>query len=246
MSHFLLDTIAGPRILLPSDDAHHATRVLRLREGDAVSGTDGQGGLVIGRLVFDPGPAIEVEQRTSVPRKQPELSVAFALTKQSKPELVVEKLTELGVDRIVGWSAERSVVRWDRDKREQASERFAKVAEAALKQSRRVWLPETPPPTDLEGVCELPGTKIVFDIGAPPLGEASGPSVVVIGPEGGFTQEELARLDRAGAVRVGLAGGVLRAETAAIAAATLVADRLGRWMPGTQGAEPPTLAADHE
>jgi 16S rRNA (uracil1498-N3)-methyltransferase len=121
MSHFLLGTIAGPRILLPDDEAHHATRVLRLREGDAISATDGQGGLVTGRLVFDPGPAIEVEGRSSVSRQRPQLSVAFALTKSSKPELVVEKLTELGVDQIIGWSAERSVVRWDISKREAAS-----------------------------------------------------------------------------------------------------------------------------
>jgi 16S rRNA (uracil1498-N3)-methyltransferase len=121
------------------------------------------------------------------------------------------------------------------------------VADAALKQSKRAWLPATPAPTDLDGVCDLPGTKVVFDIGAAPLGALpDGPTVVVVGPEGGLTPEELSRLDDAGAVRVGLAGGVLRAETAAIVGAALVADRLGRWKPGTEGSSPLTLAAEHE
>lgn len=231
MSHFLLETVAGPRILLPDDEAHHATRVLRLREGDPVSGTDGLGGLVHGKLVFEPAPAIEVIERLEVARPAPPLAVAFALTKGDRPELAVEKLTELGVDRIVAWTADRSVVRWNLDKRRQNGDRFRGVARAALKQSRRSWLPSVEDPTDLDGVIAGANRLLVFDLGAPPLPASlsNEPVTIVIGPEGGFSDEERELLRDADAGWTGLTGGVLRAETAAIVAAALAIDRLGRW-----------------
>lgn len=230
MSHFLLEATAGPLVALPEDEAHHAIRVLRMREGDAISGTDGAGTLLRGTLSFDPAPALEVTERLEIPRADPPLTVAFALTKGEKPEFVVEKLTELGADRIVPWMADRSIVRWDREKRRANGDRFRAVAIAALKQSRRAWLPTVSDPVDLEDVLAL-ADLVAFDLGGAALAPApwAGPQTVVIGPEGGFTAHERATLVDAGARIATLAGGVLRAETAAIVAAGLVADRMGRW-----------------
>lgn len=231
MSHFLLEATAGPLVALPEDEAHHAIRVLRLREGDTISGTDGVGTLLRGRLLFDPTPALEVDERLTVPRATPTLTVAFALTKGEKPEFVIEKLTELGVDRVIPWMSDRSIVRWDADKRRANGDRFRAVAVAAMKQSRRAWLPVVDDPVDLD--CLLDGNEglVVFDLDGAPLPPApwTDPVTVIIGPEGGLTDAERASIEEAGAIVVGLSGGVLRAETAAIVAAALAADRMERW-----------------
>ncbi len=125
---------------LDPDAAHHLGRVLRLRDGAEVCATDGVGGWrscrFIGSGAIEPtGPA----QHVAAP--SPPLTVAFALTKGEKPELVVQKLTELGVDRIVPFVAQRSVVRWDAERAARQLARMRRVATEACAQCRRLWLP---------------------------------------------------------------------------------------------------------
>lgn len=203
--------LAAPE--LHPDDHHHLQRVLRVAEGAAVTVSDGAGGWR--RCRFGPSPALDGDV-VVVPPPSPELTVAFALVKGERPELVVQKLTELGVDRIVPFAAARSVVRWDAARAERHVARFQRVAREASMQARRCRLPVVEDVTSFDDVVCRPGASGA-DRGGAPLGLAH--PVVLIGPEGGWDDGERARLPHV----VGLGDQVLRAETAAITAGALLA-----------------------
>lgn len=231
--HFLLSSLDADPLTLPREASHHAVRALRMRAGEAITATDGRGGLVRG-LVGDPDPTalrIDLRERVLVPQRTPRLTIAFALTKGAKPEFVVEKLTEIGVQRIVPWSAKHSVVRWDESKRKANGERFRAVAISALEQSRRAWLPEVLDPLPcLDDLLQTTDDHIlVCDASSSRRlpNTLEGSTTIVIGPEGGLDDEELDRLKKVGATAVTIADAILRAETAAIVAAALAMDRLG-------------------
>ncbi len=159
------------------------------------------------------------------PRPTPSLTVAFALVKGNRPELVVQKLTELGIDRITPFIAARSVVRWEPDKAERNRDRLRRVAVEAAAQSRRTWLPEIDPVVSFAEVVSRPGAAGAERDGGPPSLDRP---VALIGPEGGWSDDERSQLPALFA----LGDGVLRAETAAIAAGTLlVALRAGSVVP---------------
>jgi 16S rRNA (uracil1498-N3)-methyltransferase len=208
---------------LREDDRHHLERVLRTRPGAPIAVSDGQGRWRAARF----GRTIDVTGPTrAVQRPQPELTVAFALTKGERPELVTQKLTELGVDRVVPFMAERSVVRWVAGRDTKHVERLRRVAREAAMQCRRVWLPDVAAVAPFAEVAAIPGVAAAERAGtAPNLGWPA----IAVGPEGGWTSEELAAFER----RVSLGDLVLRAETAAIAAGTVLAGlRSGLIQPG--------------
>lgn len=188
--------------------------MLRLRAGEAVTVADGRGGWRTCELAPGGGlsPVGEVEHR---PRPAPAVTVAFALTKSEKPELTVQKLTELGVDRIILFEAGRSVVRWDADRATRNVARLRRIAREAAMQSRRAYLPEVGEVVRFSDVVALPGACRADAGGAAPSLDHP---LVLVGPEGGWTDEE-----RSSAVpAVGLGTQVLRAETAAITAGALL------------------------
>ena len=191
-------------------DIHHLD-VLRIALGAPIVACDGRGAWRLCRrtatLEAD-GPATSNEQPT------PSISIAFALTKGDKPELVVQKLTELGVDRIVPFFAERSVVRWDEARAQRNLDRLRRVAREAAMQSRRVTLPDL---TDVASVASVGAQGFVrADRGGAPLTLAC--ASIAIGPEGGWSDDERASMPES----VALADTVLRAETAAITAAAVL------------------------
>ena len=208
---------------LDDDDRHHLGRVLRLRDGDDLTLGDGAGrwrGAVY-RGGDDPEPVGDV---VAVPLSDPAVAVGFALIKGGRPELVVQKLTELGVDRILPLSADRSVVQWDEAKATTQVERFRRVAREAAMQSRRAWLPTVDEVAAARDVQPAAGVVLAEPGGDPIDGSVR---VLLVGPEGGWTDEELI-----GHPTVGLGPTVLRAETAAISAGTLLtALRDGRVSP---------------
>jgi 16S rRNA (uracil1498-N3)-methyltransferase len=210
-----VDDVSAP--VLADGDRHHLERVLRLRAGAPLTVGDGRGRFRparFGPVVEPTGPVLEA------PAPEPVLTVGFALSKGDKPELVVQKLTELGIDRIVPFRAERSVVRWDEAKSAKALARLRLVARSAAAQSHRPWLPEVAPVADLADL--LHGDQVaVADRGAAPLGSAV--TTVLVGPEGGWADGEVPAV----AARVGLSAHVLRAETAAIAAGVLLSGLRG-------------------
>jgi 16S rRNA (uracil1498-N3)-methyltransferase len=199
---------------LDPDDRHHLERVLRLRPGDAVSAGDGAGGRRACRLA--PGGRLEIDGeilREDPPR--PALTVGFALTKGSRPELVVQKLTELGIDRIVPFAAARSVARWHGERADRHTARLRRVAREAAMQSRRAHLPEVAATVAFAEAAALPAAALAERGGlAPSLDHPT----VLVGPEGGWEDAERA----IGLPEVDLGPHVLRAETAAIALAAIL------------------------
>ena len=194
-------------------DHHHLARVRRVRDGDELILGDGAGRWRTARMA---GPSPEVTgDAVRVTRAAPPVGVAFALVKAAKPELAVQKLTELGVDLICPFEAARSVVRWDRGKADAAHARLVKVAREAAMQSRQAWLPVVETISGFGSVAARPGAVMAERGGQPPSLERP---LILIGPEGGWDETERA----ADLPRVGLSTGVLRAETAAIAAGTLL------------------------
>jgi 16S rRNA (uracil1498-N3)-methyltransferase len=200
--------------VLADEDRHHLERVLRVRVGEEVTVADGRGAWRVCRFLAGGAlePVAAVEERA---RLTPAITVAFAVTKGDKPEVVVQKLTELGVDRIVPFRAERSVARWEGERAERHLGRLRKVAREAAMQSRRAYLPDVDDIVEFASAAALPGAALADAGGAPPSLVSP---VLLIGPEGGWTDAERS----VGLPIVGLGSDVLRAETAAIAAATLL------------------------
>lgn len=212
-AHVFVDDLENP--VLDSDDAHHLTRVLRLRDGERVTASDGRGRWRNCR--FDGSGLVadgEIESEASR-----HVVVLFALSKGDKPETAVQKLTELGVSRIVPFVAERSVVKWDDGKSQRNVERLRKVAREAAMQSRHVWLPviDDVQPSLAAAIASV-GDVVVAEPGGAVLDASV--TAIAVGPEGGFTPAELE-----GRRTVSLPGGVLRAETAAVVAGALLVDR---------------------
>lgn len=206
-----VDDLDAP--VLSHDDRHHLTRVLRIRAGAPVVVADGSGRwrtAILGDELEPTGAVVA----TAAP--VPSLTVAFALVKGDKPELIVQKLTELGIDRIVPFRGERSVVRWDDAKTAKATNRLRAVARAAAMQSHRPTLPTIDAVTDLATAAAIPGAALADRSGRPPSLEHP---VLLVGPEGGWAAEERAL----GLPVVGLGAHVLRAETAAVTAGALLA-----------------------
>ena len=204
-----MDDVEDP--VLSADDRHHLSRVLRLRDGDALTVCDAAGRwrpASFGDRLVASGDVVEV------PPPVREVAVGFALIKSGRPELVVQKLTELGVDRILLLSAERSVVMWDEGKAAVQLHRLTRVVREAGMQSRRVRLPVLEPLRQASVVARDPTVAMAEPGGSGLDGDVG---VLLIGPEGGWTEAELG--DRR---RVGLGSTVLRAETAAIAAGALM------------------------
>jgi 16S rRNA (uracil1498-N3)-methyltransferase len=211
-AHVFVDDLDAP--VLDDADEHHLRRVLRLPPGADVTAGDGDGRWRACRLAD--GPALEIAGPVvDDPPPEPPITVAFALVKGERPELVVQKLTELGVDRIVPFVAGRSVVRRDPARAGRHGDRWRTIARQAAVQCRRTTLPEVAPVATFRSVAALPGAALADASGVPPTLDRP---VVLVGPEGGWTTEERGE----GLPVVRLAAHVLRAETAAITAGTVL------------------------
>lgn len=208
-----VDDLAAPA--LGDAEQHHLERVRRLRTGAPLTVGDGAGSFR--SVTF--GPALTVVGPIeSVPLRTPTTTVGFALTKGDKPELVVQKLTELGVDRILPLAAARSVVRWDGERATRGVARLRQVAREAAMQSRRSRLPTledlatvadaATALAGIAGLCEQDGAE------APTLRRPT----LLVGPEGGWDEAERS----CGLPLVGVGHTTLRADTAALAAGVLL------------------------
>ena len=240
-AHVLVEDLSS--LALDEGAAHHLTSVLRVRTGEPVGATDGRGGYVpcvfaghaghsghAGRSGHsDRGVLEAVGEVVVAPPRSPQVTVGFVPVKGDRPEWAVQKLTELGVDRIVLLSSALAVVRWEGPRLRSHLARMERVARSAVMQSRQVWLPSV---TGVVSVRDFLGTGDAAVAMADMSGGPMAPSVqsVAVGPEGGWSEAELA-LARArsggsgGASVVSLGDTVLRAETAAVAAGVLLTAR---------------------
>ena len=207
-AHVLVADVAAP--LLDEAATHHLRRVLRLRAGASVTVTDGAGAWRGCRLTTE---GIEPDGPVTFAAPACDVTVAVAPPKGDRLEWLVQKCTEVGVARLVLLDAERSVVRWDAERAAMQLDRLRRIAVEAAMQSRRVWLPELTGPLPAGDV--LAGAAI-----GEPGGRAIGPAdaCIAVGPEGGWTPAEVA----CARDRVTLGPHVLRVETAAVVAATLM------------------------
>jgi 16S rRNA (uracil1498-N3)-methyltransferase len=216
-----VDDLEHPQVEV--DDLHHLIDVRRLGPGERVVAADGAGAWVPCRLAPDgarPGgsrrdgrAALVVDGRLERQEKPaPCVTVAFAPVKGDRPEWVVQKLTELGVDRILVVRAARTVVRWEGERARRALDRLRRVTREAAAQSRQPWLPEVEGPvalTDLES--QFGPVALACPGGDPPSLDLP---AIAVGPEGGWDEAEISHFPRT----VGLGPTVLRAETAALVA----------------------------
>jgi 16S rRNA (uracil1498-N3)-methyltransferase len=228
------EVIGAARVRLSGPEGHHAADVKRLRPGEQLWLTDGSGARGVGvvdavaRGIVD----IDVSGWMHDEMPTPRLVVAQALAKGGRDEAAVEAMTEVGVDEVIGWSAARSVAKWT----DRTAAKWQSTIEAASKQARRSWWPTVTGPattadlverigaSDVAVVLHESATGSLTDVGLVAASEI----LVVIGPEGGITDDELAAMTDGGAHPVRLGSTVLRSSTAGVAALSAICART-RW-----------------
>ena len=235
---FLVDDLSRDQVRLTGAEGRHAAGAKRLRVGEQVELVDGRGTrarCTVVEVARD-DVLLAVGERRLEPAPSLRLVVVQALPKGDRGELAVELMTEVGVDAVVPWAAARCVVQWKGERGEKALRRWRSTAREASKQSRRSWVPEVHEAASTKQVQELLAGATGFvlhedaevPLGSAPL-PAEGDVVLVVGPEGGVTDDELAAFSGAGATAVRLGPTVLRTSTAGAAAAAVVSARTSRW-----------------
>ena len=206
--HVFVSDLEQPE--LTHDDRHHLSRALRLRDGEALTLSDGQGNWCTARF----GAVIEpTSPLYQIPSPAYRVGLGVALTKAAKPEFAVQKATELGIDDVVVFETEHSVARWDETKRSRNQLRLIKGAREAAMQSRRVTIPTVRVVRDLQPLLAGHGVARA-DFGGIPMNSLH--RLVLIGPEGGWSERERDMIPDV----VDLGPTVLRAETAAVVASS--------------------------
>jgi 16S rRNA (uracil1498-N3)-methyltransferase len=223
----------GP-IALPADQAHHIRDVLRLRSGDMVDVFDGAGATAQARLtsVTPKSVTADVASVQKAPANSQSLTLAVAFPKGPRADWMIEKLSEVGIARLIPLQTERSI---SQAAGQSKTDRWHRIAVESAKQSRRPGVMEIAPPTTFPNLVaswqnspdQTPATWLLStepgaQSAARALQTGPPPSLLLIGPEGGWTHDELNLLNQSAIKRVRLLQSILRVETAAIAAAALV------------------------
>jgi 16S rRNA (uracil1498-N3)-methyltransferase len=222
------------RITLDGSEGRHAADVRRLRSGEPIWLTDGAGTRWEGVVADVRRGALDVDLSRVVgePAPSPRLVAVQALAKGGRDESAIEAMTEVGVDEVVAWTATRSIAKWT----DRTGSRWQSTVAAAAKQARRSWWPSVTGPAttaevgvrvgaaDVALVLDETATESIVDVDLAGVTEL----LVVVGPEGGITDDELEALTAAGARAVRLGPNVLRSSTAGVAALSAICARC-RW-----------------
>ena len=230
-----LNCIEAGRAVVDGDRAHHLARVARLREGEEVEASDGERlFLATVSRATSTHLEFEIKQQLPAPRPGPSVRLEMAIFKFARFEWLIEKVTELGVTSIVPIAAERS------DKHllhaaSKRSERWSRIAEEAALQSRRMAPPVIEPTLAFEKLVfekeSKPSPRLILDPTGEPLkdvlaqgarSDAPAQATLLVGPEGGWTEDERSAAQAAGYLPVSLGRSILRAETAALSAVAVV------------------------
>jgi len=224
---FWCPSLAGDVLRLDGPEGHHAAAVRRLEVGERIRLTDGVGGVADGVVcaVEKRQVDVAVESRTELARPVPRLTVVQAVPKADRAELAVQSLTEVGVDRVVPWAADRSQVRVSGERGERLLAKWRAWAHEASKQSRRAWFCAVTDVATTEQVAarlaDADAARVLHEGATEPLRVDPDVAdvVLVVGPEGGITDAEL---DAMPARPVRLGDTVLRTSTAGAVAAGVV------------------------
>lgn len=242
--------VPGSHFVLEGAEARHAVAVKRIAVGESVDIADGAGKRLTGTVAAVGQGELTVECSVLDTEERPDLRLVLvqALAKGDRDELAAETATELGIDAIIPWQSERSIVRWKGERAAKAHAKWQSVVTAAAKQARRAWIPEVRAAVDGAGLQSAVSAAdlavILHEDAVRPLrtvlekwrdddggAQGSGPReiLLIVGPEGGISPREVTRLCDAGAVTALLGHHVLRSSTAGPAATVLASDILGRW-----------------
>lgn len=237
---FHVDDVSTDRVAITGEEADHARRVLRLAPGDTVELLDGRGGVASGE-VTEAGRSftIAIGERWRVPRLKPRVDLAAAIPKGDRAATLIEKASELSADRVIPLITERSVVEPGKGKRK----RFERIAAESAKQCGRAWTMAVDAPVklsrlltaadyDVKRIADLPratgsmqelqAEAARSDTVARPYHSQAESVLVLIGPEGGWTEAERAQAREAGFATWRLGPAVMRIETAALAALAIL------------------------
>ena len=228
----------GRTIEVTGDEAHHAV-VRRIRTGEQIAVTDGAGSTAVCTVTAATKGSLvaTVDQVATAAQETPRIVVIQAIPKGDRGELAVEMLTEVGVDEIVPWAASRSVAVWRGDRVAKSLAKWRASAREAAKQARRSWFPTVAELASTDDVvARLKGSSlpvVLHEAASGPMADlpvmGRGEIVIVVGPEGGISEEELAAFADVGAEPVRLGSSVLRTSTAGVAAAAALLSRTPRW-----------------
>lgn len=229
-------------MVLAGDEGRHAVVVRRTRVGEQLQVADGAGRVVTAQVAAVDGSALRltVVRVREVPPPQLRFVLVQSLAKGGRDEQAIESATELGVDEVVPWQASRCVVQWRADRVGRGLARWDGVLAAATKQSRRVRRPVLGDPVTTAQLTarirDAQGAFVLHEGASLPLATQELPErgevLLVVGPEGGIPDEELAVLTGAGALAVRLGENVLRSSTAGPAALAVLSARV-RWASAT-------------
>jgi len=229
--HFASSPTVDSIVELGAEEAKHAITVRRMRVDEAIQLTNGLGLRVHGFITEIKAKSllVRVTKVTEEPRPQLELTLIQALAKGDRDELAIQASTELGILQVVPWQAERSISRWDAAKAAKGQVRWQVICDEAAKQSLRVWHPQVKTLVDSATLASAFGdfdqVFVLDPTAATGLASQSGFSgrvALVVGPEGGIDEAELALFEAAGAKRVSLGESILRTSTAGVVAISVI------------------------
>lgn len=225
-----VDAFEADAALARGGQAHHLARVVRLRPGERVAVSDQRRAYAAVAEACSPEEVrFRLEERLPDPEPQPRIAAGLAIIRFPRFEWAVEKLTELGVRTIRPVAAERSDARLVAAAAKKLL-RWRRIAQAAAQQARLLRAPEIEEPCAFASFLRTPrqGTGLLADLGSQPLAEVyrGGPATLLVGPEGGWTDDERESARREGFAAAALGHSVLRTETAAVALAALCVGRL--------------------
>lgn len=241
MAHFYLadaldTTSVGSTVILDGPEARHAATVSRVRVGETLAIGNGRGLMLSAMVINSTKDAVElrVESIEDIEPPHPRITLVQALAKTDRDERAVEAATELGIDTVIPWAADRSVSKWEGPKVDKGISRWAAIAREATKQSIRAYIPHVGPhlkSAQLMSALDGQNVLVLDPTGTVPLSKVGldGRDIaLIVGPEGGISESELGRFEDAGATIVTLGANVLRTSTAGPAALAIINAKLER------------------
>jgi 16S rRNA (uracil1498-N3)-methyltransferase len=233
------DTVVGSSFVLGGPEAKHAVSVRRMTIGEAIAVSDGLSIKIRGKVskVLKDTLEISVDNVEALEPPPTQLVLVQALAKGDRDELAIQACTELGVNGVIPWQADRSISIWKDEKKAKGRTRWQTIVTEASKQSLRALIPKVDEVLDSQGLVDAlqsfdrvlvldPESATSITELIPP---SSGRVAIVVGPEGGMSEQELQAFSRAGFTSVHLGSGVLRTSTAGMAAVSYLQAKLGDW-----------------